>query len=203
MTEYADNSCEVLVRGDTVPPAAGVATAIRAGICRQCGQVASGGRTCTNDYHALLARERDDPAIGRYHGVVVPCYLLQLGDGTALPSRDIWWRMLEAFAAHGIDAVLRLQAHFRQQNSHRRRTPPDFAPLDAFAPLPPGPAPRSFPITIGRLAGPGGDFPVAGYDARVRAFVTATRDAWRHPRPASDLAAMPLPWHDGTPARHT
>src|SRR5689334_9905588 len=88
--------------------------------CRQCGQATIDGRTCTTDYYDLLVREREQSPIGRYHGVVVPCYLLQHGDGIAGPARDIRWRLLEAFTEHGIEAVPRLQAHLRRQNSHRR-----------------------------------------------------------------------------------
>lgn len=148
-------------------------------ICLSCGRAVA-DEPCRELYHRLLVREQEEPAIGRFHGVAVPAYLLQHADeaGTSAAVRDGQFRMLQLFCARGLSGMLRMRDHLVRRNAHGAGTPSESitAATTDLMPLPDRTPPRRFAVTIDHVAL--NSFSVSNYESRVRAMAEATVDAW-------------------------
>ena len=81
---------------------------------------------CRDVFDLLLAAEQSDPELYRWHGAVVPAYLLQHPADAVDRFRDSQFRVLQLFRARGLDGLHRFAAGQRRRNSHRIGDVPRF-----------------------------------------------------------------------------
>lgn len=159
------------------------------GLRCECGATIRDGASCETVYHEILAAEQQDPALARWHTVVVCAYLLQHpSQGHAL-SLDGQFRMLQLYRDKGLDALLRVAAHQRARNRHGAPAGYDMAPLEPYAPLPIGSPPARFShgfLDMQDLVGEVGRDGYRAYERHLDAIVDATLDAWTSRNVAND-----------------
>jgi hypothetical protein len=134
-------------------------------------------RSCDELFQTLLALDHARQAPwGPLHGVSVSCFLLQ--HPSQLPADDgaMAWALLHAYLEGGLDQVNQLVGRARRGNSHRVQGRPAQAVRDAALPHRDAPHPR-FSVTIHDVA-VDGSFPAAEFTEHVKAWATATVDAW-------------------------
>jgi hypothetical protein len=144
--------------------------------CAKCGAPMD-ARSCDELFHALLALDHSRQAPwGPLHGVSVSCFLLQ--HPSQLPADDgaMAWALLHAYLEGGLDEVIRLVGQARRGNSHRVKGRPSQDVREAALPQRDAP-PSRFSITIHDVA-VDGTFPASQFTERVRAWASATVDAW-------------------------
>ncbi|MFC4122108.1 DUF5946 family protein [Nonomuraea zeae] len=150
-----------------------------------CGAAAGPLGGCADYYHAILAEEQADPEMYKWHTPVVCAYLLQHSSGVGEKQLDSQFRLLQLYLDAGLDALLRVAAHQVARNNHRARSGYDMRPLTAFAPLPPGAAPRHFRATFCGLPLRDGSFVFDGhaaYGSRIETIAGATVESWKSAR---------------------
>ncbi|MBI3567761.1 MAG: hypothetical protein HY084_06100 [Gemmatimonadetes bacterium] len=136
--------------------------------CPQCGaHHARAGDSCASRFAELLALDHSRQAPwGPLHGLAFAAYALQHPAEHAA-SLERCWLMAYRVTVAGDDPS-------RLASAMRRTSDVTLATFDA-PPLPQGPAPTHFAITIADL----GEFAAEDYPVRCRSWARAAVDAWR------------------------
>ncbi|SEG99843.1 hypothetical protein SAMN05444920_114119 [Nonomuraea solani] len=146
-----------------------------------CGASAGPLGLCVDYYHAILAEEQGDPWMYPWHGPVVCAYLLQHPSQAHAKYLDGQFRQLQLYVDQGLDALLRVAAHQVARNNHAARSGYDLAPLEAYAPLPPG-VPGRFRASFSGLPVRNGSFVADGhaaYGRHIEELAAATVAGWK------------------------